>query len=195
MLTMFTVHELRTEDTVATQSMMLRPHDVCVALQLVLSPEANFRSLASNVGLSLGETHNATKRLQVAQLVLPHRRAANRPKLLQFIVAGVPYAFPGELGPETLGVPTAHSGPALRDEILAEDTVVWPSASGTERGAALAPLCPRAAELPEKNPKLYRWLTAIDALRVGRARERKLAREILEDELLDGETGHEAADA
>lgn len=179
----------------ATQSMVLRPHDVCVALQLVLSPEADFRSLASNVGLSLGETHNATKRLQAAQLVLSHRRAANRPRLLEFVLAGVPYAFPGELGPETLGVFTAHSGPALRDEILAEDAVVWPSASGTERGAALAPLCPRAAELPEKNARLYRWLTAIDALRVGRARERKLAREILEDELLDDETGHEAADA
>lgn len=167
----------------AYQPLHLRPHDVCVALQLVLSPESSFRSLAQRVGLSLGEAHNVVKRLQSAHLVLPHRRETNCKNLVEFILYGVPYSFPGELGAETLGVPTAHSGPAFREKIAAADIIVWPSSQGTERGVSLVPLCPHAPEMPEQNPQLYRWLTAIDVLRVGRARERALARELLEPEI------------
>jgi len=102
---------------------------------------------------------------------------------VEFILNGVPYAFPGELGAETLGVPTAHSGPAFRDKIAAADIIVWPSSRGSERGVSLVPLCADAPTMPEKNPRLYRWLTAIDVLRVGRAREKALARELLEPEI------------
>ncbi|MFW6089570.1 MAG: hypothetical protein ACODAB_07445 [Gemmatimonadota bacterium] len=165
----------------------MRPHDVCVALQLVLTPESDYRGLAAKVGVSLGEAHNAVKRLQVAHLVLPHRLAVNRRNLLEYILYGVPYSFPGELGAETLGVPTAHSSPAFREKIAAADVIVWPSVKGTERGVALQPLCSCAPDLPAANPKLYRWLAAIDVLRVGRARERTLAKEILEPEIAGGE--------
>ncbi|MGI9037850.1 MAG: hypothetical protein ACR2GQ_03210 [Gemmatimonadota bacterium] len=167
----------------ANQPVYLRPHDVCVALQLVIVPGADFRSLARQVGVSLGEAHNSVGRLQSAHLVLPHRREANRRSLLEFVMYGVPYSFPGELGAETLGVPTAHSGPAFRDRIAAADIIVWPSSRGKERGVSLVPLCPAAPDMINENPQLYRWLTAVDVLRVGRARERKLAREILEPEL------------
>lgn len=42
-------------------------------------------------------------------------------------------------------------------------------------GAAVRPLLARAAELPEHCPELYEALTLVDALRIGRARERALA--------------------
>lgn len=174
-------------DLLGDQPLSLRPHDVCVALQLILTPESDFRSLAKHVGVSLGEAHNATKRLQVAHLVLPHRLVVNRSNLLEYILHGVPYSFPGDLGAETLGVPTAHSSPAFREKIAAADVIVWPSVKGTERGVALQPLCSGAADLPADNPQLYRWLSAIDVLRVGRARERTLAKEILEPEIGGGE--------
>lgn len=165
------------------QPLALKPHDVCVALQLVLQPIFTYRELAAAVGLSLGESHNSVRRLEVARLFLPHQNEANVPALLEFLVSGVPYVFPGELGPETRGVPTAHSGPALAASIAPVDTIVWPFAEGTVRGFALAPLCAGAPELVHKNPHLYAWLTIVDALRVGRARERGLAREIMEREL------------
>jgi len=166
------------------QPLSLRPHDVCVALQIVLAPETSFRDLASAVGVSLGEAHNSAKRLEVAHLLMPHRRAVNTKPLLEFIVHGVPYAFPAELGPETQGVPTAHSGPALRELIDSYAPVVWPSAEGEIRGSALAPLCRHAASMPGSNPALYRWLTLVDALRVGRSRERGIAQNMLEEDVL-----------
>ena len=165
------------------QALALRPHDVCVLLQLALTPEVPFRELARLVGQSLGEAHNATKRLEISRLYLSHRREVNKPAAIEFLVSGVPYVFPGELGPETRGVPTAHSGPVLKEIVPSPNVIVWPSVHGGARGLALIPLCAAAPETVDSNPPLYRWLTIVDALRVGRARERSLARRALEAEL------------
>lgn len=162
----------------------LKPHDVCVALQFALSPNTTFRELAENVGLSLGEAHNATQRIEAARLILPDRGPVNKQGLLEFLFSGVPYSFPAALGPETRGVPTAHSGPVLRGVADSLEQVVWPSVRGNVRGLSVEPLCKGAPEMPEKNPRLYAWLTVVDALRVGRARDRHMAQEYLQEELL-----------
>ncbi len=161
----------------------LKPQDVCVILQLTLTPHATFRELAARVGQSLGEVHNGSKRLEAARLYLSHRKEVNRVALLEFLVSGVPYAFPGEWGPETRGVATAHSGPALRDSFESPNAIVWPSADGDIRGLSLIPLCSGAPKTVKSNPELYRWLTIVDALRVGRARERRVATDLLEQEI------------
>ena len=162
----------------------LKPHDVCVGLQLVLTPSAPFREIAERTGLSLGEAHNSTKRLQASHLLLPHRREVNRRPFLDFLMHGVPYVYPGELGPETQGIPTGYSAPAFSGRILAHEAIVWPSLKGEVRGSALAPLCKKAPTFPETNPDLYRWLTVVDAMRVGRSRERDLSQRLLEEEIL-----------
>lgn len=138
------------------QPLALRPHDVCVALQLAISPEIPFRDLAERVGLSLGEAHNSVKRLETAHILLPHRRAANRRALLEFLTHGVPYVFPGELGAETQGVPTAYAGPVFRDRVDTTETVVWASVEGDTRGSALAPLCPGAPKMVALSAPLRR---------------------------------------
>ena len=164
----------------------LRSHDVCVLLQLALRPDLTFRELASGVGLSLGEAHNSRKRLEAAGLMQPGGARINVSGALEFLSAGVPYVFPGTLGPDTRGVPTAFSAPPLSDHIQTEESIVWPSAEGTVRGLSLQPLCAGAPGTKDSNPALYRLLTLVDGIRVGRARERRLATEHLE-RLLDAD--------
>lgn len=161
----------------------LRPHDVCVLLQVALDPAATYRDLASGVGLSLGETHNSAKRLESAGLILRSEDSVNYSGTLEFLGAGVPYVFPGRIGAEVRGVPTAFSAPPLSDELEVAHPVVWPSAKGKARGQALTPLCTSAPETVDTNPELYRLLTVVDAIRIGRARERRLARDYLGREL------------
>lgn len=48
---------------------------------------------------------------------------------------------------------------------------------GRVRGQAIEPLYPSVPAAARKNVELYEFLALIDALRVGRARERKLAAE------------------
>lgn len=161
----------------------LRPNDVAVALQIALTPSQPFSVLAGAIGLSIGEVHNAVKRLAQARLVSPRERRAIRPALLEFLTAGVPYAFPAELGPETRGVPTAYAAPPLSERISSGSAVVWPSADGEVRGQSVTPLYPAAVKTAKHNGALYELLTLADALRIGRARERRLAKELLRSRL------------
>ena len=161
----------------------LRPHDVAVALQLVLTPALPYRALARAIGVSQGEVHNAVKRLAVARLVRSDTRAPHRGALLEFLTGGVPYVFPAVLGPETRGVPTAHAGPPLAADFPDAAPVVWPAVDGQHRGAAVEPLYPGAPGTLQRNPDLYELLTLVDALRIGRARERQRAKSMLQDRL------------
>lgn len=166
-----------------TRQPSLRPVDVVVALHLALRPEDGFENVAETLGIGLGSGHRSVNRLTAARLVLPHRRAVSPRPLLDFIVYGVPYAFYPVLGPEAQGVPTAHAGPLLSEQIGGAALVVWPSVEGLTRGESLIPLFEGAPGLVHRSPELYGLLTVVDALRVGRARERRLAADLLEASL------------
>ena len=81
-------------------------------------------------------------------------------------------------------MPTAIGGPVLRTHF--EESVespVWPDPEGKVRGPSLQPLSPSVVEASKKDEALYEVLTLVDALRVGAARERKIASEELEARL------------
>jgi len=157
------------------RQLVLRPADVAVALAVALRPGGSFRALAEDCGLSVGEAHNAVRRLEQAQLLSPSGRRVRTRPLFEFLRYGVPHAFPGLLGPETRGVPTAGSGPAFRKHLAPDRPVVWPYAEGKVRGDSLVPLYAGAPGVAGRHPRLYEALTLVDALRIGRARERQYA--------------------
>lgn len=166
----------------------LRPVDVVVALRLLLTREEGYEALAQVLGIGVGSAHRSVQRLQAARLVHPHRRATNAPALLEFLLHGVRYAFYPLSGPEAPGVPTAHAGPPLAGEVVSDRAIVWPTASGSIRGESLTPLYAGAVDLPGRDPELYEILTLVDAIRVGRARERALATDLLRERLLASRT-------
>lgn len=158
----------------------LRPHDVTVLLQMAIAPAATFRELAERVGLSLGEAHNAVNRLQLSRLVMFDERSVNLSATLEFLVSGVPYAYPPQIGPPSRGVATAFSATPLAAEFVSDQVIVWPDAKGDTRGYTLIPLSPAAPRVARMNERLYHLLALVDAIRVGQARERKRARQYLE---------------
>ena len=56
-----------------------------------------------------------------------------------------------------------------------DEPYVWPSREGTVRGRSVEPLLPKMDQVARRSPELYASLSLVDALRVGRARERELA--------------------
>jgi hypothetical protein len=158
-----------------SSSHALKPIDVPVALRLAQKPEAKYAELGHDMAISSSQSFASVKRLQYAGLVRPGSRSVNRLALGQFLEHGLRYAFPARPGAQARGIPTSHAGPPLARNIHAEDSIVWPDPDGQSSGASIAPLYSRAAMLPERCPELYEVLTLADALRVGRARERKLA--------------------
>jgi hypothetical protein len=153
----------------------LRPLDVATALGLLDRPDASLTELSFAMGVSVSQIHDSIGRLERSQLALPKSRRISRPSLFEFIEHGVKYAFPGELGPRSLGIPTAYSSAELGDEIIVEEAVVWATARGSVVGDTLTPLYPKAIMLPERWSRLYDALALVDAIRIGRTRERTLA--------------------
>ncbi len=157
---------------------MLKPQDIVVALRLTLKKEpGTYANLGMELGMSASEVHAAVRRLQEARLVNPNVRFVRREELLRFLIHGVPYVFPAQTKDITRGYPTAWGHPVLASHFTdsTEPPPVWPSAEGNVRGVAVKPLYPSIPQAANRNPDLGALLALVDALRVGRARDRSLA--------------------
>ena len=166
----------------------LKPQDLLVLLWLVAhaGESWSYAGVATALRMSSAEIHAALKRAGHAGLYSAADRRPVRAALREFLVHGARYAFaPGRLG-VTRGLPTAHAAPVLAGRIVAgpdDLPLVWPDAEGEVRGEGLEPIYRSAPQAARADPRLYQLLALLDALRVGRARERKLAQELLEREL------------
>jgi hypothetical protein len=87
---------------------------------------------------------------------------------------------------ETRGVPTAWATEPLIGRLASppgELPPVWPDARGTARGLALLPIHDTAPAAARLNPVMAERLALVDALRLGDARVRGLAAELLTQRL------------
>lgn len=167
----------------------LRPADIVTALQISLSPTAGLSELSERSAKSIGETHNAIRRLTFARLLMPERRTVAVDALVQFIRWGVPFAYPAVLGGPAVGYPTASlqadpggtggGGEVSGGHNLIRVEFVWPSADGPATGTALIPLFAAAPRLVARNPQLAAMVSLVDLVRVGGSRERDAAIEAL----------------
>jgi DNA-binding Lrp family transcriptional regulator len=164
--------------------MMLKPQDVYVVLKIVAAGSRGpYAQLATELSMSPSEVHASVKRAQSAKLLhgaeLQHR--PNLAALEEFLVHGLKYAFPADRGEFTRGVPTSYAAEPLRDVIGQgnEPIPVWPCPGGNERGIAFEPLYKTAPGAAMRDPAFYEYLALTDALRGGRARDRKYAEQEL----------------
>jgi hypothetical protein len=165
--------------------MALKPQDVAVVLKLLIygSKRPTYFRMAFDLSMSPSEVHAAVKRAQISHLLYAAdgNEQPNRSSIEEFLVHGLRYAFPAERGEPTRGVPTSYAAEPLRRIIAPGDGLppVWPSIKGLVRGIAFEPLYKNAAAAALRDPVLYEYLALVDALRDGRARERKLAEEMI----------------
>lgn len=161
--------------------MHLKPQDIVVALKLLAYGQQRppFSVMATDLGLSPSEVHGAVKRLQGARLLHGSEmdEKPNVSALEEFLIHGLKYAFPAKRGSVTRGVPTSYAAFPLKAEIAPGDELppVWPWHDGDTRGVALEPLYKSAPSAALRDPLLYEFLALTDAIREGRARERRVA--------------------
>jgi hypothetical protein len=97
--------------------------------------------------------------------------------LEEFLIHGLKYAFPAEHGDVTRGIPTSYAAEPLKSEIAVSNDLppVWPWSEGDTRGVGLEPLYKKVPQAALRDSELYVLLALVDAIRDGRARERKIA--------------------
>lgn len=148
------------------------------------------RSLEASLGISKTEVNASINRSLSSGLAIKGREFGrpqpNRRNLYNFIVHGLKFVFPAKPGAMERGVPTAFAAPMLDNLLMsAGDYIfVWPYAKGKEKGQSIEPLFKSVPEAIQKDERLYEYLALVDAIRLGKQREAKLAADHLEGRLL-----------
>lgn len=167
--------------------MVLKPQDVLVLLKLLIASDEkwSFASLGEVLFMSPSEVHAGVKRAQIASLYAEATGEPIRANLLEFLIHGVKYAFPVQLGSQARGIPTAHAAGPLR-ELVTQDGLlppVWSHQEGSIAGLSVAPIYKAAPAAALRDPTLHEYLALVDAIRLGRTREQRLAEGILKERL------------
>ena len=173
----------------SSRQWVLKPQDLAVALKLVAlnGKWLPYAALGEALRMSRFEAHAAVQRLTAARLVAevggPPRPVMAA--LRQFVVFGAPYTYPAVRGEMTIGFPTAHGVSPLKAKMAAssEPPPVWPHPGGKVRGQGLLPLYENLPLAAAEDTVFYELLALFDALRAGQARERGLAKKLLEERL------------
>jgi hypothetical protein len=158
--------------------MILKPQDIVIMLKLLVrnGSEWSYPAISYELSMSASEVHAGVKRAVAAQLMDMHRKIPVKRNLLEFLIHGVKYAYPPDRGGITRGIATSYAAQPLKELITQPDEPppVWPDPEGQVRGYEFSPLYSSVPHACKVDPKLYELLALVDAIRDGRARERKI---------------------
>jgi len=168
--------------------MKLMPQDILIMVKLAISDEPgwSYASLSFDLRMSPSMVHSAIARSSQARLFDQFLRRPRKNALEEFLIHGVKYAFPPDIGSMTRGIPTAYASPAFAEHIsydIEGEIYVWPHPEGKHRGLSLSPLYGSVPYIIKYDEHLYYALGLIDAIRIGRSREVKHAENLLVDVL------------
>ena len=167
----------------------MRPQDVMVLVKLALNTnDWTAKQLGHSIGLSKSEICDSLDRSMLAGLLDDSKRLVKRQRLVEFLLHGVGYVFPALVDETpTRGIPTASSVKPLTNKIVSDQDLVWADETGTAVGWAVTPLYKTVPQAARQDERLHSVLALVDVLRLdsSRVRERNLAKELLEDVLLN----------
>jgi len=166
---------------------VMSPQDIVVLLKITTYGNYQWfqEKLANDLFISQSEVSKSLVRSKFAGLIDGSGKKVYKLALLEFLQHGIKYMFPERPGALVRGIPTAHSALPLSNIITSEEHYVWPFGKGKIRGQAITPLYPSVVDAVQNDQKLHELLALVDAIRVGRARERELAIKELKDRIFD----------
>lgn len=156
---------------------IMSPLDVVVLLKIVTYATTSWKQeqLAATLHISQSEVSKSLVRSKYAGLVDVTGKKVMKLALVEFLQNGVKYTFPQRPGAIVRGIATAHSAAPLNNIIKSDEHYVWPSGKGNLRGQAITPLYPSVVDAVQNDKLLHELLALVDAVRVGRAREKEIA--------------------
>ncbi len=181
---------------------MLKPQDIVILLKILsavtLSKNYSFEELTQNelarlLCMSPSEVNAGIKRLVLSGLLGPVQRVNRRvfmpikAAVEECLISGIKYFFPTQLKAYTRGIVTSYAAPIFEKYIvLGNDPVpVWPCAEGDQRGLTLEPLYRSVPQsiIKHPDPIFYDLLVLVDAIRIGRVRERNIAIQLVKEKI------------
>lgn len=155
----------------------MKPQDVVLLLKIISenNPKWEQKPMAEALEMSQSEISESVARSKFAGLLDVKGKSVMRYAFMEFLEHGISYVFPQQPGAMARGIVTAHSAFPLNKLIISNEVYVWPFGKGTDRGFAIDPLYSSVPKAVLKDAYLHELLALVDAIRVGRAREKELA--------------------
>ena len=156
----------------------MKQQDIVILLKMLTKDGQSLscRKLAESLGMSASNVSESLERCKKAQLIDRHKKKVNVLALQEFLVHGIAYVFPVEAGRVGRGVPAFVSASPLKEAVSnGSENYVWHHVKGMARGQQIEPLYPTVPEAALRDEELYQLLVIVDALRMGRAREKEIA--------------------
>ena len=159
------------------QQPTMSPLDVVVLLKIISlgNQPLTQMTLADTLFMSQSEISKSFARSKYAGLLDSSGKNVRKLALMEFLQYGIAVVYPMQPGAIVRGIPTAHSAAPLSEVIQSTEPYVWPSGKGTLRGQSIIPLYSTVVDAVKIDSKLHELLALVDALRVGKAREKELA--------------------
>ena len=163
----------------------IKGQDVALVVKLLCLADKPWKQvdLAIDLELSQGEIAKSLQRLSKVGLIFDNE--PNRKACEEFLISAVKFIFPAQLGALTVGKPTAMSTVYFQKHLLQskENMYVWSDVDGDTRGQMVHPLYPGLSKAASKDEKFYNMMSAIEVLRLGKARDKEVAKTFLKEEI------------
>jgi hypothetical protein len=161
----------------------MKKQELFIALKLLAYGRKpwTYESIAQSLNIGIASLHRSIKALAFADLFNSEYMCISCIAFEEFLLHGVKYVFPVKVGAVARGMLTAHSAPAFKGSFKAnlQEAFVWPHNNSDDKGFLIEPLYPTAPEASLNDPELYKLLACVDVLRIGRAREKVIAVDLL----------------
>jgi DNA-binding Lrp family transcriptional regulator len=163
----------------------MRPHDIAILLKIASKGKESWymKDLARELNISSSEISESIHRSVIAGLISTDKKTINKLALLDFLKFGLRYVYPQRPGSLVRGIGTSISASPLNNEIMSNEQFVWAYAKGNIRGQAIEPLHPKTPEACLRDEKYYELMALIDAIRIGKVREQKIAFNMLKERI------------
>ena len=135
--------------TIMRKNSGMRPQDIVILLKKI-SPagyDMKGKDLAQSLNISPSEISESLERSMLSGLVDSDKKKVNTLALREFLLFGIRYCFPIQVG----------------------------NKNGSLRGQSIEPLYYSVPEAAARDKDLYRLRVIVDTLRIGRTREREIA--------------------
>lgn len=155
----------------------MRPQDIVILLKMITlhNRKWTYAEVANALQISETEVSFAMERNRLAGLVNPDKNKVNKLALREFLIYGVKYVFPPQMGYSARGIATAHSAPPINQYVAGNEYYVWKYYKGTKRGNTILPLYDKVPRIVGEDTELYELLAIVDTLRIGKKREIEIA--------------------
>jgi hypothetical protein len=166
--------------------LIMKEKDIFVLLKIqAVGGRGPYQDLSRELGISVGAVHQSVRFGQQCGLLRDGGQEVVRHAFREWFLFGAKYCFPLKKSGMGRGLASGIGAPPFLEwfDSPAEGGWVWPDPEGQSRGEVLKPLVPSVPFAASRDPKLYEWLAVFDVIRGGRARERNLAAQWVDNEL------------